>query len=149
MPHSAARIFFIHTITKELIEQLPSYCPILSINAILHLRSLYLPLYQSGILEFFKVLRYGSLRYRQLLMYIAKVTRIPFCQEVEYRYPSRMSQSLCKSCYLLLTDCIIFLFFHNSLLFFAKLRTIFYLRKQLSSIFTPYPYTTLDPSHLI
>jgi hypothetical protein len=111
--HSATSIFFTHAIAKEFVEHLPGNHPILLIDAIFHLGSLYLSLYQPGILQFLQMLRDGSLRYRQFLLYVAKITSIPLGQEVQYRYPRRMSQSLRKAGYLLLVyRIILFNFLH-------------------------------------
>src|SRR5574344_24488 len=128
MPLLAASTFFPDTVAEELIEHLFCQCPVLAVDAILHFRCLNLALYQSGILQLFKMLRHGGLGNRQFLVDIPKVTTVLLGQKVEYRYPCRMSQSLCKSGYLLLIDGIILLIlFHIYCLLFAKLQTIFQL----------------------
>ena len=105
---------FTDTLPKKLLKEFTSQLPILSIDTVFHFRRFNLSLYKPRIFQLFKVLRYGSFGYGKFFVNIPKITRFLLCQKVHNGNSGRMPQCFGKSCQLLLSSCIIFLFFHNS-----------------------------------
>lgn len=120
--HNTLVAFVAELSTKEIIEQLASIVPVLSVDAISNLGSLYLTLDQTCIFKFLQMLAYGRLSNWQLLLDVSTIAFCALCKILHDRNSGRMSKCFGKSCQRLCLYTIVFLCHKHLLKFIAKIR---------------------------
>ena len=129
-----ATLLLLLALAEQPSEQLASQSPIFAVDAVLHLGSLHLTLYQARILQFLEVLRYGGLGYGQFIVDVAKVALRLLGQKLQDGNAGRVPHCFGKArCLLLLYAIILTGHTHFLRLLFANIRTCFELVKNCAS----------------
>ena len=100
-------LFAPQALPEKAAKQLLSQEPVVAVDAVLHLGSFDLALYQPGILQFLQVLRHGSLGYGEFLVDVTEIASLLLGEELQNSYPCGMAHGLGKPRQLFLPDAVI------------------------------------------
>ena len=94
----ATTLFFTKCGVEELLEQLACILPVFAVDAVLHLWSFYLPLYQPRLLQRGKMLADSGFGNGKFFVDGTEIAGVALCQKTHDGDAGRVSESLCQLC---------------------------------------------------